>query len=151
MQFLSKCYSVPLTPPPIRPALLNAVESTMVSHAIKHPAPPLESICSSHSLPFHQVVARDCVQDAGEKFKESAMFYATARQRNAEKEMSEATLRKMHRKALFPASSPAHCLMSHTYPALSFPYRLKSWRAKSKLSSPKRSHSCGTRCTITPR
>jgi ribosomal protein S19 len=40
------------------------------------------------------------VQDAGEKFKESAMFYATARQRNAEKEMSEATLRKMHRKVL---------------------------------------------------
>ena len=53
--------------------------------------PPLRS---------NKVVARDCVQDAGEKFKESAMFYATARQRNAEKEMSEATLRKMHRKAL---------------------------------------------------
>ena len=48
--------------------------------------------------PLLQVIARDCVQDAGEKFKESAMFYATARQRNAEKEMSEATLRKMHRK-----------------------------------------------------
>lgn len=59
---------------PVISALLNAVESTIV-------------------------IARDCVQDAGEKFKESAMFYATARQRNAEKEMSEATLRKMHRKA----------------------------------------------------
>ena len=55
-------------------------------------------------LPSNKVVARDCVQDEGEKFKESAMFYATARQRNAEKEMSEATLRKMHRKALAPSS-----------------------------------------------
>ena len=44
------------------------------------------------------------MQDAGEKFKESAMFYATARQRNAEKEMSEATLRKMHRKVSHSAS-----------------------------------------------
>jgi hypothetical protein len=56
---------------------------------------------------LRQVVARDCVQDAGEKFKESAMFYATARQRNAEKEMSEATLRKMHRKARYSPSCAA--------------------------------------------
>jgi hypothetical protein len=53
------------------------------------------------------------------------MFYTTARQRNAEKEMSEATLRKMHRKVLFsdqtlPSYSAfslaAHCLTRRLAP-----------------------------------
>jgi hypothetical protein len=74
----------------------------MSTHNLVILLPFIESIRDTQ-----QVVARDCVQDAGEKFKESAMFYATARQRNAEKEMSEATLRKMHRKALPPAT-PVH-------------------------------------------
>jgi hypothetical protein len=41
------------------------------------------------------------------------MFYTTARQRNAEKEMSEATLRKMHRKVLFSDQSlPSYSVFS---------------------------------------
>jgi hypothetical protein len=81
--------------------------------------------------PLLQVIARDCVQDAGEKFKESAMFYATARQRNAEKEMSEATLRKMHRKVRCSPSFEFLVDLSLAYFLRHFLYhRLKFSKAK---------------------
>jgi hypothetical protein len=53
------------------------------------------------------------------------MFYATARQRNAEKEMSEATLRKMHRKVVLTHAQPMPNLN-----LLKTPFRLKYLRAK---------------------
>jgi hypothetical protein len=114
---------VPLSCPfahPNRTALLNAVESTIVRPDVPTANHPF--FVKLLRTPLHkllQVIARDCVQDAGEKFKESAMFYATARQRNAEKEMSEATLRKMHRKALCFTSCEENCLVVSLAPPLS--------------------------------
>ena len=129
----------------------------MMNHRPTHRHPPASQIKNPTDFPFAapnatppppptQVVARDCVQDAGEKFKESTLFYATARQRNAEKEMSEATLRKMHRKARTPP--PPSPRLTPSPPPPPSP-RLKSLRVKSKPSLPRHSRSCGMPFTTT--